>query len=249
MILKLISDFIGIYNHIIFYLLLTLLIRTPSFIKKSSSVRHNKQHPELLVKSGLSRDTVFLIIGGSLICGSLGGLYVLTQDWWSTSEDTISNPDTTHYSTTLEEDLTHTNLSESVTDSTTPSEYESITSESLPFISAKSSSESSDDNLTIEPSREMSERTTQTEVPYIRVRLYREEEIQTNIEDIQSETVSENNPEELRPDLMRRFVSLARQISNLFGSEYGTESSVSTSSSTSVESTVPVNVPDRKSVV
>ena len=122
------------------------------------------------------------------ICGSLSGLYLLTQDWLSTSNDTVSNLDPTLESTTLEVDPTQIHLPDSIVDSSNSStidssnsstidnsnssEYRSILSksDSLPFLSVISSPESSDDNLTIEPSREMIERTTQTEVPYIRVR-------------------------------------------------------------------------------
>ena len=114
------------------------------------------------------------------ICGSLSGLYLLTQDWLSTSNDTVSNLDPTLESTTLEVDPTQIHLPDSIVDSnnsstidsSNSSEYKSIPSksDSLPFLSVISSPESSDDNLTIEPSREMIERTTQTEVPYIRYR-------------------------------------------------------------------------------
>ena len=53
-----------VYLFILIYLLLTLLFKTPNIIRKNTSL--TKSHnPELLVKSGLSKDALFIIVGGS----------------------------------------------------------------------------------------------------------------------------------------------------------------------------------------
>ena len=70
---------------------------------------------------------------------------MLTQDWLSTSNDTVSNLDPTLESTTLEVDPTQIHLPDSIVDSSNSStidssnssEYKSILSksDSLPFLS------------------------------------------------------------------------------------------------------------------
>ena len=65
------------------------------------------------------------------ICGSLSGLYLLTQDWLSTSNDTVSNLDPTLDSTTLEVDPTQIHLPDSIVDSSNSSTIDSSNSSTI----------------------------------------------------------------------------------------------------------------------